>query len=657
MELKIRTVLQFLHILAERQIKKSAVTTTTIAMGLLGERSSSNSRRRGVADIEAGEGSYSDFHHRRRRELSLDEQLQQPHPAPAPYPASAPSSRHAPTVTHLHQEPYTARPTTSSISAQGDTLRRRSVVTSSGKGGTGGDIMNDSSNRSNLNDSSRAYDDDSDNSESSFRFTGLEMPSTNNELDTASEHRRAARYYKPSNANQRLNASMSNIAGGLDLEEGMDRGRQIPWRASCQTRTRRSSRSKQRKKQSAPNRYYIANKNVQITSEWSSPTRQRRSRNSVASSSGRTGEKNDKILILPSISVPNGADDYNPHMHPSTVKPPSFPVRKTCVQASNILCTVRTFKWCILIQLIVVIPLCLYVFDAHAQKRSAKQQLQQYNEEHEHILNQMMWMDQAAKKMKAAHGGAKHGELLESYYAEDGATDELRESVHKLRGQMRDMQYRIQQNSKARITEKYGEGPVRVYVHPEIVVDDPLADPNGPKPEEMTKEIAIELFVEDTPHAVSTWLYQIERGHWNRVQMNWRGETTILSKPGASVTSSMGDWAQTSRLEFLEKFPVKHCEVALVQEGQMGTLSLKINLVEVPLFEQEEVCIGRLINDKMVLPQTHDYLMASFSTTPIVTEQPEKKTAVKEEATASRKKTRSEGQQIVPPLEEPEEGL
>jgi hypothetical protein len=293
----------------------------------------------------------------------------------------------------------------------------------------------------------------------------------------------------------------------------------------------------------------------------------------------------------------------------------------------------------------VVIPLCLYVFDAHAQKRSAKQQLQQYNEEHEHILNQMMWMDQAAKKMKAAHG-AKQGEVLESYYAEDGATGELRESVHKLRGQMRDMQYRIQQNSKARITEKYGEGPVRVYVHPEIE-EDPLAAESDPVPEEMTTEIAIELFVEDTPHAVSTWMYQIERGHWNRVQMNWRGETSILSKPGSSVTSAMGDWAQTSRLEFLEKFPVKHCEVVLVQEGQMGVLSLKINLVEVPFFEQEEVCIGRLINDRLVLPKTHEYFMAEFFAE-------QKHNKVKEKALGSEKDRHPPlGQQIVAPLEEP----
>lgn len=444
-----------------------------------------------------------------------------------------------------------------------------------------------------------------------------------------------------------------------------------------------------------PNRYYLSGKSVQT--EWSSPTRQRRSRSTFnhherqhaqdqqyashhdkPKSKSSLGEKDDyhhneptnsdHIIVLPSISIPNNGDEYNRHAHhASQVKPPAFPQRRACVSATSMVCSFGVFKWCVIVQIILVIPLCLYVFDAHAQKKHARQQLQQYNEEHEHILNQMMWMDQAAKKLKAnndnlhhkrtarqdANGDIKYyqdneylesnenpnanpldlvmannhrngrrsrddpNNFFESYYADNSATEDLRDSVHKLRGQMRDMQYRIQQNSKARITEKYGEGKIRVYIHPEP--EDPIlaaaaAGPVG-SPQEMTQEIAMELFIEDTPHAVSTFLYQIERGHWNRVQMNWKSETTILSKPGSAVTSAMGDWMQTSRLEFLEQFPIKHCEVALVQQGQMGVLSLQINLVEVPFQDQEEVCIGRLLNDRLILPKARGYFMAKFATT------------------------------------------
>jgi len=99
------------------------------------------------------------------------------------------------------------------------------------------------------------------------------------------------------------------------------------------------------------------------------------------------------------------------------------------------------------------------------------------------------------------------------------------------------------------------------------------------------------------------------------VQMNWKTETTLVSKPGSLVTSAMGDWAQTSRLEFLEQFPVQHCEVSLVQSGQNGFLSLKINLVEAHFSEQEEVCIGKLKNDRLILPRSKEYFMAHFSTT------------------------------------------
>jgi len=414
----------------------------------------------------------------------------------------------------------------------------------------------------------------------------------------------------------------------------------------------------------APNRYYISGKSVQT--EWSSPTRQRRSRANLQGSKHQTvnakpptdndmmrmangtqqhhqsmsvadrdnvGKNIGGMLVLPSISIPIGDDNYNmnrfssgssinsshyPHL--SQLRPPNFPQRRACVQASSVFCTIGVFKWCLALQIIIILPVCLYVFDAHAQKRSAAIRLQQYNEEHENILNQMMWMDQAAKKMKHSRGsGSADSNPLdnimedsassnrwESYYAKNSATEDLRDSVHKLRGQMRDMQYRIQQNSKARISEKYGDGKVRVYIHPDRPPHDEV--------EGMTEEIGIELFVEDTPHAVSTFLYQIERGHWTRVQMNWKTETSIVSKPGSAVTSAMGDWSQTSRLEFLEHFPIKHCEVSLVQQGQMGSLSLKINLVEVPFQEEEEVCIGRLLNARMVLPKSLGYFMASFAT-------------------------------------------
>ncbi|CAB9526998.1 expressed unknown protein [Seminavis robusta] len=470
------------------------------------------------------------------------------------------------------------------------------------------------------------------------------------------------------------------------------------------TSTSSASSSAAKKKASVPNRYYIpGNKSVQT--EWSSPTRQRRSRNTLPNTSSVSNNNsmssndsdsrggvlpeedpnainnnnnnnssssgNQNIIVLPSISIPNGScpEEYNTNnnnYHRSS-QAPTLPLRRPCVTATSMCFRGSgTVKFCVLIQFVFVIPLCLYVFDAHAQQKSAKQQLQQYNEEHEHMLNQMMWMDAAAKKITAnqyrrkgdtlhhsrpqaqaqqaqqqqqfypgddnfgSTGAAGRDTTTEdntatnyknyrdSYYGADtSATEDLRDSVHKLRGQMRDIQYRIQQNSIVRINEKYGEGPIQVYIHPEPQQDEYYNNNNGngEQQDEMTSEIAIELFIEDTPHAVSTFLYQIERGHWNRVQMNWISETSILSKPGSAVTSGMGDWMQTSRLEFLEQFPIRHCEVALVQRGQMGVLSLKINLVEVPFQEHEEVCIGRLLNDRLILPKSREYFMAEFTTT------------------------------------------
>lgn len=120
------------------------------------------------------------------------------------------------------------------------------------------------------------------------------------------------------------------------------------------------------------------------------------------------GGDSNSIIVLPSISIPNGSDEYmhNPRFASSSQyphlaqvnKPPNFPQRRACIQASSVFCTAATFKWCLALQIILVLPLCLYIFDAHAQKRSAAIRLQQYNEEHEHILNQMMWMDEAADR-------------------------------------------------------------------------------------------------------------------------------------------------------------------------------------------------------------------------------------------------------------------
>lgn len=693
---------------------------------------------------------------------------------------------------HHHHPAYSSQHAAvrhNSANQASDTLRRRSVTASNNAGSSATPLRvktttsvssSAASSGGGLVDSSSRHhhqmDDDEGSvaSEASFRFSGLEMPSTPLDVEAHNHHHNMAASsgktehypYYHSNAGvhhhahhsgQQHHHSLSSIGTSNDAPRGasMSLGgnsdhdeegspkiitprrrrssftpqHQLDRRNSRRRVTSHSTNSSTRSSftssgsptnsqagaanaTTAPNRYYISGKSVQT--EWSSPTRQRRSRTGGNSRHNRKGghgggnpnngpmddsshnsnsnmssshhqsidnDGNSRVLVLPSISIPNGSDDYHRHhSHPSQIKPPAFPQRRACVQASSVLCSVGTFKWCVLVQIVLVIPLCLYVFDAHAQKRHAKLQLQQYNEEHEHILNQMMWMDQAAKKITATKsryqqhrtglaggaatgawassfdgaGAARSGDAsggggtgtggggggyLDSYYADNTATEDLRDSVHKLRGQMRDMQYRIQQNSKERIIEKYGEGPLRVYIHPEA--EDSLNGGTGTGGEQapvsgggsdnlrgnrgvaarakdgdetMTPEIGIELYIEDTPHAVSTFLYQIERGHWNRVQMNWRTEASIVSKPGTSVTSGMGEWSQTSRLEFLEQFPMKHCEVSLVQQGQMGVLSLKINLVEVPFQEHEEVCIGRLLNDRLTLPKSRGYFMAEFTT-------------------------------------------
>jgi len=292
------------------------------------------------------------------------------------------------------------------------------------------------------------------------------------------------------------------------------------------------------------------------------------------------------------------------------------------------------WKLCLIVQLFAAIPLVLYAFDAHKQKRSAHARLEEYETEQQDILKQMHWLDKTAKRITEVKnevnfvgvgssiiGASTEGRVrLDSSTRDAGGhetTEELQNNVKLLRGQVRDMQWRIQQNSRALIVDRFGQDPVKVYVHPQ-------------PPSRDVTNIVIQLW-DSTPHAAWTWLDQIERDEWNDVQMNWSSETTITSEltmgrvrerleflEQAAATTTMMDATANPRNSpdsrpSSSSSNTPFCEVSLSQSAT-GALSLRINLADGPFSSENDVCVGRVVNDSLLLPRTESFFRARLTT-------------------------------------------
>jgi hypothetical protein len=222
-----------------------------------------------------------------------------------------------------------------------------------------------------------------------------------------------------------------------------------------------------------------------------------------------------------------------------------------------------------ILQLMIILVLGVIVYDSNHKNTMHKAQLQQYDEERSHILEQMMWIDKAAKKVHKKYTTAS---LLRDIEAEPEG--DLRKDVEGLRDEMQQLQRRIQLNARERINERFGDKPMQVSLS---------LDAEG------SRHVAVALS-DDTPHAAGTWLQQIDKKMWDDVIF----ETTADS---VQISTRMPNTSPL--LEFVEKSrrcrEIGSVAVRQLENMELHVLVLRINLKEDTPMDESDVCIGKVV--------------------------------------------------------------
>lgn len=233
-----------------------------------------------------------------------------------------------------------------------------------------------------------------------------------------------------------------------------------------------------------------------------------------------------------------------------------------------------------MLQLVVILVLGVIVYDSNQKNSMHKTQLQQYDEERSHILEQMMWIDKAAKKVHKKYTSAS---LLKDLEAE--SEEDLRKDVEGLRDEMEQLQLRVQLNARDRINARFGDKPMHVSLSLGA---------------EGSRHVVIALS-DDTPHAAGTWLQQIDKKMWDDV---------IYDATPDSVQISTRMPSTSPLLEFVEKSrrcrQIGSVAVRQLENMELHVLVLRISLKEDTPMDDSDVCIGKVVDgmDELnLLPQ------------------------------------------------------
>ena len=218
-----------------------------------------------------------------------------------------------------------------------------------------------------------------------------------------------------------------------------------------------------------------------------------------------------------------------------------------------------------LLQLIILLGLSYVVFDGHHRVHKHKKTIQQFDEERSHILEQMMWIDKAAKKA--------HKMYAETKDIHEESKEELERDVKAAIDDLNRLQLRIQLNARDRINRIFGDLPVQVSLR---------------LPDESDKRFIVSLS-DDAPHAVSTLLEQIDKKIWDDV---------VLQREKGSTKIMPVNTAVNPVLEFTEKSKGCHekgaVSVQQLEKEELHTLVLRVHTEGTNELPSDSVCVGKV---------------------------------------------------------------
>jgi glycerol-3-phosphate cytidylyltransferase-like family protein len=245
----------------------------------------------------------------------------------------------------------------------------------------------------------------------------------------------------------------------------------------------------------------------------------------------------------------------------------------------------RHSRFLLMAQAAIALAFIVVMWDSRRRVRHHKQQVQRYDEERAHILEQMTWIDNAAKKVHKKYAG--FDSLLLSAQKNGKLSDpaQLEESKF-LQAQLEQLQLRVQQNARDRTVRQFGDNPVQVSL--------PVTEGD------VTGEHIVIALSDDTPHAASVLLQQLANGLWDQVDFQRLENGRVLqASPRFSSTTPV--------LEFVEKSRGCHhagsVAVHQLESDDFHVLVLKIHMEETAAIDEGDVCIGTVLSGLETLEQ------------------------------------------------------
>jgi len=280
--------------------------------------------------------------------------------------------------------------------------------------------------------------------------------------------------------------------------------------------------------------------------------------------------------------VPHEHPDFDDHNVPSHTKQKAARSLWQVRKLQN-LWHHTSLKW-ILLQLVLLSAFVWVVHDSKQRQSLHQQQLQEYEEERAHILEQMTWIDAAAKrvhqKYSSVGGLADHEAMVQQH---EETKTELHQEKKDLIQVLEKMQHRVQQNARHRTVQYFGDRPVQVSL--------PLLE------EDRHVVIALQ---DDAPHAVSTFLQQVNEKAWDEVDFQRLQHGRILQvSTRFSNTNPILEFAELSR----GCHQVGGVAVHQLESTDFHVLVLKIHMEEHAAMEEGDVCIGTVIAGLEALEQ------------------------------------------------------
>lgn len=268
----------------------------------------------------------------------------------------------------------------------------------------------------------------------------------------------------------------------------------------------------------------------------------------------------------------------------------------------DIFCSFRT-RYRPIFQFLLFSCLIFLVWDARVKLSDHKAQLRHLEEEREHILHQMTWIDSEAKKAHEHYSSPKLVVTGHEHMASKASKQLGSRELDRI-------QLRIQQNARDFITERFGDGA--------MVVSLPLPSYSSYEGDVKSQLLSIALSG-DAPHAVSTFTQQIqaESSAWSDLLVR-----RLVSNSECSIVSIEARSPDTNILpvlEFIEKTRGCH-EAGSVSlhpiestNEESQRLMLKIRLTASSSRNNAgDICIGRVVEgldelDAMLptLPMSH----------------------------------------------------